>query len=172
MLYLIAEQLGFPGVLNLIRYISFRAGAASATALLIGLVLGPWLISQLRVRQGKGQPIRTDGPQSHLAKRGTPTMGGLLILISMATSVLLWMDLRNAYVWALLTMKARADESRSLAQPMREAVPVASAPARQRYAADASNRTARPAFNGLPALGDDLVNIVVRPAAEVDAARI
>ena len=85
MLYLIAEQLGFPGILNLIRYISFRAGAASATALLIGLVLGPWLISWLRERQGRGQPIRADGPQSHLAKRGTPTMGGLLILISMAT---------------------------------------------------------------------------------------
>ena len=93
MLYLIAEQLGFPGVLNLIRYISFRAGAASATALLIGLLLGPWFISWLRVRQGKGQPIRADGPQSHLAKRGTPTMGGLLILISVAISVLLWMDL-------------------------------------------------------------------------------
>ena len=93
MLYLIAEQLGFPGVLNLIRYISFRAGAASATALLIGLLLGPWFISYLRVRQGKGQPIRADGPQSHLAKRGTPTMGGLLILISVSISVLLWMDL-------------------------------------------------------------------------------
>ena len=95
MLYLIAEQLGFPGVLNLIRYISFRAGAASATALLIGLLLGPWFISWLRAKQGKGQPIRADGPQSHLAKRGTPTMGGLLILISVAISVLLWMDLRN-----------------------------------------------------------------------------
>ena len=106
MLYLIAEQLGFPGVLNLIRYISFRAGAASATALIIGLLLGPWFISWLRVRQGKGQPIRADGPQSHLAKRGTPTMGGLLILISVATSVLLWMDLRNIYVWACLAVTA------------------------------------------------------------------
>ncbi len=102
MLYLIAEQLGFPGILNLIRYISFRAGAASATALMLGLVLGPWFISWLRVRQGKGQPIRADGPQSHLAKRGTPTMGGLLILICVAVSVLLWMDLRNPYVWACL----------------------------------------------------------------------
>jgi len=102
MLYLIGEQLGFPGLLNLIRYISFRAGAASATALLIGLMLGPWLISQLRVRQGKGQPIRADGPQSHLAKRGTPTMGGLLILIAMIVSTLLWMDVRNPYVWACL----------------------------------------------------------------------
>jgi len=102
MLYLIADQLGFPGILNLIRYISFRAGAASATALLIGLLLGPKFISWLRVKQGKGQPIRTDGPQSHLAKRGTPTMGGLLILTSVAISVLLWMDLRNQYVWACL----------------------------------------------------------------------
>ncbi|QIK79223.1 phospho-N-acetylmuramoyl-pentapeptide-transferase [Sphingomonas piscis] len=102
MLYLIAEQLGFPGVLNLIRYISFRAGGASATALLIGLIMGPKFISWLRVRQGKGQPIREDGPQSHLAKRGTPTMGGLLILISMSVSVLLWMDLSSPYVWACL----------------------------------------------------------------------
>jgi len=101
-LYLIAGELGFPGIFNLIRYISFRAGAASATALLIGLLLGPKFISFLRVRQGKGQPIREDGPQSHLAKRGTPTMGGLLILISVSVSVLLWMDLANPYVWACL----------------------------------------------------------------------
>ncbi|HET7575195.1 MAG TPA: phospho-N-acetylmuramoyl-pentapeptide-transferase [Sphingomicrobium sp.] len=106
MLYVIAEQLGFPGILNLIRYISFRAGAASATALLIGLLLGPWFISYLRVRQGKGQPIRADGPQSHLAKRGTPTMGGLLILISVSISVLLWMNLSNPYVWACLLVTA------------------------------------------------------------------
>ena len=87
-----------------------------------------------------------------------------------ATAIVLM--LLGVYVWALITMKARADESRSLAQPVRDAEPVASAPTRQRYAADASNRTARPAFNGLPAFGDDLVNIVVRPAGEVDAARI
>jgi len=106
MLYVVAEQLGFPGVLNLIRYISFRAGAASATALLIGLLLGPWFISYLRVRQGKGQPIRSDGPQSHLAKRGTPTMGGLLILIAVSISTLLWMELANPYVWACLLVTA------------------------------------------------------------------
>jgi len=106
MLYVIAEQLGFPGILNLIRYISFRAGAASATALVIGLLMGPWFISWLRVRQGKGQPIRADGPQSHLAKRGTPTMGGLLILIAVMVSVLLWMDLKNPYVWACLLVTA------------------------------------------------------------------
>jgi phospho-N-acetylmuramoyl-pentapeptide-transferase len=106
MLYVIAEQLGFPGVLNLIRYISFRAGAAAGTALLIGLLLGPWFIGWLRVRQGKGQPIRADGPQSHLAKRGTPTMGGLLILIAVTVSVLLWMNLANPYVWACLLVTA------------------------------------------------------------------
>ncbi|HYU95448.1 MAG TPA: phospho-N-acetylmuramoyl-pentapeptide-transferase [Sphingomicrobium sp.] len=106
MLYVIADQLGFPGLLNLIRYISFRAGGASATALLIGLLLGPWFIRWLRVRQGKGQPIRADGPQSHLAKRGTPTMGGLLILIAVIVSVLLWMQLANPYVWACLLVTA------------------------------------------------------------------
>jgi phospho-N-acetylmuramoyl-pentapeptide-transferase len=106
MLYLIAEQLGFPGILNLIRYISFRAGGATATALMIGLLLGPSFIRWLRAKQGKGQPIRADGPQSHLAKRGTPTMGGLLILVSVGISVLLWMDLRNPYVWACLLVTA------------------------------------------------------------------
>lgn len=102
MLYLIAEQLGFPGVLNLFRYLSFRTGGAVATALLIGLLIGPKFIGWLRLRQGKGQPIRTDGPQSHLAKRGTPTMGGLMILTSLTLALLIWMDLRNAYVWACM----------------------------------------------------------------------
>ncbi|RSV39554.1 phospho-N-acetylmuramoyl-pentapeptide-transferase [Sphingomonas sp. ABOLE] len=102
MLYLIAEQLGFPGVLNLFRYLSFRTGGAVATALLLGLLIGPKFIGWLRLRQGKGQPIRTDGPQSHLAKRGTPTMGGLMILTSLTLALLIWMDLRNAYVWACM----------------------------------------------------------------------
>ena len=106
MLYLLADQFGFPGILNLIRYLSFRAGAASATALIIGLLLGPWLISFLRMRQGKGQPIRELGPQSHLAKRGTPTMGGLLILVSVTASVLLWMNVASVYVWACLSVTA------------------------------------------------------------------
>src|SRR5206468_8696425 len=106
MLYVIAAQLHFASALNLTRYITFRAGAASATALLIGLLLGPKFISWLRKTQGKGQPIRTDGPQSHLAKRGTPTMGGLLILTCVTISVLLWMDLTNPYVWACLMVTA------------------------------------------------------------------
>ena len=102
MLYWIAEALGFPGALNLIRYLSFRTGGAVATALFIGLIIGPKFIGWLRVRQGKGQPIRADGPQSHLAKRGTPTMGGLMILTALTLSVLLWMNLSNPFVWACL----------------------------------------------------------------------
>ncbi|MEK6540550.1 MAG: phospho-N-acetylmuramoyl-pentapeptide-transferase [Pseudomonadota bacterium] len=106
MLYLLAEWLGFPGPLNLIRYLSFRSGAAIATALIIGLVIGPRFIIMLRAKQGKGQPIREDGPQTHLAKRGTPTMGGLMILISLIISSLLWMDLSNSLVWACLFVTA------------------------------------------------------------------
>ncbi|WP_448661157.1 phospho-N-acetylmuramoyl-pentapeptide-transferase [Sphingomonas sp. CJ20] len=102
MFYLIAYHLGFPGLLNLVRYQSFRTGAAVATALLIGLLIGPKFIGWLRVRQGKGQPIRTDGPQSHLAKRGTPTMGGLMIVTSLMLSLFLWMDLSNPFVWACM----------------------------------------------------------------------
>ncbi|MFM6853943.1 MAG: phospho-N-acetylmuramoyl-pentapeptide-transferase, partial [Sphingopyxis sp.] len=102
MLYLLAEWLGFPGPLNLVRYLSFRTGAAIFTAMIIGFVIGPRFILMLRARQGKGQPIREDGPQSHLSKRGTPTMGGLMILIGLVLSSLLWMDLSNSFVWACL----------------------------------------------------------------------
>jgi phospho-N-acetylmuramoyl-pentapeptide-transferase len=104
MLYIIADYFNFSGLANLIRYQTFRAGAALMTALVIGLIIGPRFISMLRVRQGKGQPIREDGPQSHLAKRGTPTMGGLMILISLVISMLLWMDLTNPFVWACLAV--------------------------------------------------------------------
>ena len=104
MLYLIAEFLGFEGALNLIRYQTFRAGATLMTALVLGLLIGPRFINMLRVRQGKGQPIREDGPQTHLAKRGTPTMGGLMILVALTISLLLWMDLANPFVWACLAV--------------------------------------------------------------------
>ena len=106
MLYLIAEQLGFPGILNLIRYISFRAGGASATAMLIGLLMGPAFIRWLRAKQGKGQPIRADGPQSHLAKRGTPTMGGLMILVALFIVDPAVDGLYSPYVWACLLVTA------------------------------------------------------------------
>jgi phospho-N-acetylmuramoyl-pentapeptide-transferase len=102
MLSFIAEQLGYPGLLNLFRYITFRAGAATATALFIGLLIGPKFIGWLRIRQGKGQPIRIDGPQTHLSKRGTPTMGGLMILTSVSIAMLLWMNFKSPYVWACL----------------------------------------------------------------------
>ena len=106
MLYLLAEYFGYEGVFNLIRYQTARAGAALLTALLIGLIIGPRFIDMLRVRQGKGQPIREDGPQTHLAKRGTPTMGGLMILLSLGFSLFLWMDLRNPYIWACIAVTA------------------------------------------------------------------
>jgi len=106
MLYIIADQLGFPGGLNLLRYLTFRTGGAIATALIIGLLMGPRMIGWLRVRQGKGQPIREDGPQTHLAKAGTPTMGGLMILTSVAIAMFLWMDLTNHFVLACLVVMA------------------------------------------------------------------
>ena len=102
MLYLIAHYFHFEGLANLIRYQTFRAGAALMTALVIGLLIGPRFISMLRLRQGKGQPIRADGPQTHLAKRGTPTMGGLMILSAVLLSTLLWANWRNSYVWLVL----------------------------------------------------------------------
>jgi phospho-N-acetylmuramoyl-pentapeptide-transferase len=102
MLYELAKYLDFPSLLNLVRYLSFRTGAAVATALIIGLLIGPRFIGWLRVRQGKGQPIRDDGPQTHLAKVGTPTMGGLMILTAVAVAMILWMDFLNPYVWACL----------------------------------------------------------------------
>ncbi len=90
------------GPLNVFRYISFRAVGATVTALLIVFAFGPMMIDELRVRQGKGQPIREDGPKSHLSKRGTPTMGGLMILMSVVIATLLWSNWRNAYVWLVL----------------------------------------------------------------------
>ena len=93
-----------PGA-NLFNYITFRAGGATMTALLISFILGPWMINTLRNRQSRGQPIRADGPQSHLTtKVGTPTMGGLLILLASIGSTLLWGNLQNIFLWiALLT---------------------------------------------------------------------
>lgn len=88
---------------NLFKYLTFRSGGAMLTALAISFMLGPWLIRYLKVKQGKGQPIREDGPQRHiLEKKGTPTMGGFLILLALGVSTLLWADLSNGYVWAVL----------------------------------------------------------------------
>jgi phospho-N-acetylmuramoyl-pentapeptide-transferase len=88
---------------NLARYTTFRAGAACMTALFIALVFGNSVINWLRSFQRGGQPIREDGPAGHLiTKKGTPTMGGVLILLSLTLGVLLWADLRNGFIWAVL----------------------------------------------------------------------
>ena len=91
-------SLPYLGFLNVTRYITFRTAAASLTALVISLVLGPWLIRRLREFQ-IGQVIRQEGPQSHRAKAGTPTMGGLLILVAALVPTLLWADLSNPFAW-------------------------------------------------------------------------
>lgn len=92
-------------IFNVFRYLTFRTGGAIMTALAISFFLGPALIRSLKLHQGKGQPIRADGPPRHiLEKQGTPTMGGLLILISLAVSTLLWADLTNRYVWIVLLL--------------------------------------------------------------------
>ncbi len=88
---------------NLFRYLTFRSGGAVVTALVITFVVGPSVIRWLKRKQGEGQPIRADGPESHLTtKAGTPTMGGFLILLALCTSTLLWADLTNGFVWAIL----------------------------------------------------------------------
>ena len=87
---------------NLLRYITFRSGGAVVTALLISLFSGPRIIRWLKSKQGAGQPIRSDGPETHLAKQGTPTMGGIMILLAILVSTLLWADLRDAYTWTVL----------------------------------------------------------------------
>ena len=101
--HLLTDYADQVSVFNVFRYITFRTGAAMFTALLVSFLLGPMVIEGLRARQSQGQPIREDGPQSHLlTKKGTPTMGGLLILLGMVPAVLLWGDLANPYVWIVL----------------------------------------------------------------------
>ncbi|MBD0414719.1 phospho-N-acetylmuramoyl-pentapeptide-transferase [Oryzicola mucosus] len=88
--------------LNVFRYITFRTGGALITSALIVFIFGPAIINSLRVRQGKGQPIRADGPQTHFKKAGTPTMGGLMILCGIIGSSLLWANITSIYVWVVL----------------------------------------------------------------------
>ena len=96
----LADEFGF---LNLFRYLTFRTGGAIMTSLVISFLLGPVLIRWLKRRQKTGQPIRSDGPQSHLSsKAGTPTMGGVLILFAVTFSTLLCADITNQYVWVVL----------------------------------------------------------------------
>ena len=90
-------------ILNLFRYLTFRTGGAIITALTISFVFGPLIIRWLTLHQGSGQPIRTYGPESHMAtKAGTPTMGGVLILLALTFATLLWADMTNQFVWIVL----------------------------------------------------------------------
>ncbi len=91
-------------VFNIFRYITFRSGAATMTALLFVFLFGPGIIEALKLRQGKGQPIRADGPQTHLSKAGTPTMGGLMILLGVGVATILWANLANRLVWVVLAV--------------------------------------------------------------------
>jgi phospho-N-acetylmuramoyl-pentapeptide-transferase len=105
MLYWLTELAGELSAFNIFRYITFRTGGALLTALLFVFLFGPRIIRSLRVRQGKGQPIRTDGPERHLIqKQGTPTMGGLMILSGVTVATLLWGNLHNPYVWVVLVV--------------------------------------------------------------------
>src|SRR5213078_1660887 len=93
----------FRSFLNVFRYITFRTGGAMVTGALFVFLFGHSIIDQLRLAQGKGQPIRSDGPQSHLVtKKGTPTMGGLMLLFGLVVSTVLWANLANRYVWIVL----------------------------------------------------------------------
>jgi len=99
--WLVSAAADFPAF-NVFRYITFRTGGALITAALIVFMFGPAIINSLRVRQGKGQPIRADGPQTHFKKAGTPTMGGLMIISGIVGSSLLWANLSSVYVWVVL----------------------------------------------------------------------
>jgi phospho-N-acetylmuramoyl-pentapeptide-transferase len=105
MFYWLIELSDKRSILNIFRYLTFRAVGAVVTALIFVFLFGPTIINRLRVKQGKGQPIRSDGPESHLVtKKGTPTMGGLMILSGLLVSTLLWANLTNAYVWVVLAV--------------------------------------------------------------------
>ena len=103
MLYWLIEFADKISFLNVFRYITFRTGGAMITALVFVFVLGSPIIDLLRMKQGRGQPIRDDGPQSHkMTKIGTPTMGGLMILSAVALATMLWANPANPYVWLVL----------------------------------------------------------------------
>ncbi len=125
LLELYPDELSF---LRVFQYITFRAVMAALTALLIGLAFGPWVIRRLTALK-IGQPIRGYGMQTHLAKSGTPTMGGVLILIGIGTSTLLWFDWSNRFVWIVLIVTfgfgaiGWADDWRKVVQKNPEGMP-------------------------------------------------
>jgi phospho-N-acetylmuramoyl-pentapeptide-transferase len=104
MLYLLSLASDHAPFFNVFRYITFRTGGAIMTGLMVVFMFGPLLIDQLRMRQGKGQPIRTDGPKTHFSKAGTPTMGGLMILLGVGVATILWANLSNRLVWVVLAV--------------------------------------------------------------------
>jgi phospho-N-acetylmuramoyl-pentapeptide-transferase len=104
MFYWLADLSSTISIFNVFRYLTVRTGGAMLTALVFVFLFGPSIIDHLRLRQGKGQPIRTDGPQSHFSKAGTPTMGGLMILFGIVVATMLWANPRNAYVWVVLAV--------------------------------------------------------------------
>jgi phospho-N-acetylmuramoyl-pentapeptide-transferase len=103
MFYWLVNLTDTVSALNVFRYLTFRTLGAATTALIFVFLFGPAIISMLRLKQGKGQPIRADGPPSHVvAKKGTPTMGGLMILSGLVVSTVLWANPANPYVWVVL----------------------------------------------------------------------
>jgi phospho-N-acetylmuramoyl-pentapeptide-transferase len=101
LLYPLADQFT---PFNLFRYLTFRSGGALVTALVVSFLSGPTVIAWLKSKQPGGQPIRADGPETHARKKGTPTMGGFLILLALLSSTLLWADLGNGYVWVVMVV--------------------------------------------------------------------
>jgi phospho-N-acetylmuramoyl-pentapeptide-transferase len=105
MFYWLADLSSTLPIFNVFRYLTVRTAGSTITALVFVFMFGPWIIDHLRLRQGKGQPIRADGPKSHiLTKAGTPTMGGLMILLGIVVATLLWANPRNPYVWIVLAV--------------------------------------------------------------------
>jgi phospho-N-acetylmuramoyl-pentapeptide-transferase len=104
MLYWLADLSSTLSFFNVFRYLTVRTGGAMFTAGLFVFLFGPWIIDHLRLKQGKGQPIRADGPKSHFVKAGTPTMGGLMILLGIVVATVLWANPRNPYVWIVLAV--------------------------------------------------------------------
>ena len=122
-------------IFNVFRYITFRTAMAVLSALLVSFILGPGLIRRLRQFQ-IGQEIREEGPASHQAKRGTPTMGGLLVITAVVLPTLLWADLRNVFVWissGLEGQEASSSSAKSQAVPRRMRVSSCAEPFARRY---------------------------------------
>ena len=142
---------------NLFRYITFRTGGATITALILSLMFGPMMIRWLKTNQGEGQPIRDDGPESHLiTKVGTPTMGGLLILGAFALSTILWMPLSNPYLWPVLAIALSFGVIGSVDDWMK---------LRRRSHRHVRANETRPAVAGVLLCYADSDRIVTRPAA-------